>query len=398
MYFNMRFLYLFLVSAMISFSCSSVKRTQKYTARGEYDKAIDLAVKKLQKNKTSKDAAAHITILEEAFSKANDENLRQISFNKREKSRAGIRSVYYTYIDLENRQNKIRPLLPLRNPKTGKETKIKLNDYSTNLIEAKRTFVSSLYEEAAEFMNRNNKQDFRNAHLLLSELNGIEPNFKDVHRLLEDAHFHGSDFVLVKLNNHSGQIIPTPLQRELLDFNTYGLDDFWTEYHAIKDNRINYSYGIDFNFQAIDISPERISEKEYHRNNRVKDGEEIQKDRAGNIVRDSLGNPVKVDRYVQAEAKITITTQQKAVFVGGTIVYTDLERNRQMNSFPLSAEFIFENIFATYTGDKRALDDKESRYIRNKFIPFPNNEQMVLDAGEDIKKHLKSILRRNSFN
>lgn len=393
----MRFLYLIFAFLFIVTSCSSVKRTQKYTAKGQYDKAIDLAVKKLQQNRNSKNAAAHIEIIEEAFSKAVKEDLRNISRFKKENTRSGIKNIYYTYLNLEERQNKIRPLLPLQHHKSGKTAKIFLTDYDDQIIDAKKNYTHSLYEEAREYMNRQNKQEYRNAHLVLSELQDITPNYKDVHQLLQEAHFEGTDFILVSLNNHSGKIIPGRLQNELLDFNTYKLDDFWTEYHASRNRSINYAYGIDFNFQTIEISPERITEKEYNREKQIQD-EEIRRDRAGNIMRDSLGNPIKSIRYKDVKAKIQITTQEKSVLVGGTVIYFDLHNNKQINNFPLGAEFIFKNIYAEYTGEKEALGDDDLILIKKNFVPFPSNEQMVLDAGSTIKEELKRILKRNKFN
>lgn len=392
----MRLIFLLFLSASISISCSSVKRTQKYTAKGQYDKAIDLAIKKLQQNRNSKNAGAYIATIEEAFSKAVKEDLRNISRYNKGTNRSSIKNTYYTYIGLDERQNKIRPLLPFHNSK-GKETKITLNNYDNEIKASKNTYVNFLYDEGNAFMNRQNRQDYRNAHHVFSELNDIEPNYKNVHQLLDEALFQGTDFVLVKLNNHSGKIIPAGLQSELLDFNTYNLDDLWTEYHAINNPRINYSYEINFDFRTIEISPERVIEKEYIRQKQLKN-EDVRRDRAGNIMRDSLGNPIKTIAYKNAEAKIEITTQQKNVLVGGTVIYFDLNQNRQINSYPLATEFVFENIFAKYTGDKEALTDDDLRWVRNRFIPFPSNEQMVLDAGHDIKNSLKNILRRNKFN
>ena len=50
------------VLATILTSCNSVKRNQKFLAQGNYDQAIDLAVKKLQKDKNSpKNDTAHST-------------------------------------------------------------------------------------------------------------------------------------------------------------------------------------------------------------------------------------------------------------------------------------------------------------------------------------------------
>ena len=40
-----------IVAVLVLSACSSVKRNQKFIAEGDYDRAIDLAVKKLQKDK-----------------------------------------------------------------------------------------------------------------------------------------------------------------------------------------------------------------------------------------------------------------------------------------------------------------------------------------------------------
>lgn len=393
----MKAFYVLIFTTALLISCNSVKRTQKFVAKGDYDKAISLAVKKLQKDKNAKEYDAHIYILEEAFRKANEEDLDRISYLKRQNSRVGKREIYHTYLRLQDRQNLIRPLLPLYSNEMGRNGRFDIVNYNSELLQAQDAFVSSLYNQANELMQQNNKQDYRNAYNVLTELQEIEPNYRDIHNLKEEAHFLGTDFVFVKLNNHTGQLIPHRLQRELLDFNTYGLDDLWTEYHSQKESGIRYDLGIDLNFQAIDISPERISEKQFTRKERVKDGFNYRRDRAGNIVKDSLGNPIKIDKMINVTAVLTVTTQQKNVFVGGTVIYKDLKRNQQINNFPLSTEFVFENVFATYRGDKRALSTEDIRHTENNFHPFPNNEQMVFDAGTDIKERLKEILKKNSF-
>ncbi|SRX55643.1 hypothetical protein [Aequorivita sp. CIP111184] len=392
----MKAFYLLLFTALLSISCNSVKRTQNFVSQGNYDEAIDLAVKKLQKDKDAKEYDAHIRLLEEAFLKAKDENNRQIAYLKRENSPAGAKEIYYTYLDLEARQNLIRPLLPLYSNEMGRKANFVFSDYSNDLLAAKDAYVGSLYQEAIVYMQRNTKEDYRSAFNVLCELDEVQPNYKDVFQLKEDAHFQGTDFVFVTLNNHTGQFIPFRLEQDLLDFNTYGLADFWTEYHSKRENGINYDFGIDLNFQTIQISPERISDRQYTRRQRIQDGFDYRRDRAGNIVRDSLGNPIKIERYKDVSAVITVTTQQKSVFVGGTVVYKDVNRRKQLNSFPISSEFVFENIFAKYRGDERALTGDDRRILSNYFIPFPNNEQMVFDAGTDIKERFKEILRDNS--
>src|SRR5690606_20258038 len=97
----MKTFYLLLFTAILSVSCNSVKRTQKFVARGDYNQAIELAVKKLQKDKGAKEYDAHIRLLEEAFIKAKDEDTRQIAFLKRENNPRNAKQIYYTYLDLQ---------------------------------------------------------------------------------------------------------------------------------------------------------------------------------------------------------------------------------------------------------------------------------------------------------
>ncbi|WP_310993904.1 hypothetical protein [Aequorivita marina] len=394
----MKIFYLLLFTTLFSVSCNSVKRTQKFVARGNYDQAIDLAVKKLQKDKGAKEYDAHIRLLEEAFLKAKEDDARHIRFLEKENRPDNSKEIYYTYLNLQERQDIIRPLLPLYSVEMGRKANFVFTDYSNDILEAKAIYAQALYQEAIVYMQRNNKQDYRSAYKVLDELSTINPGYRDVRQLKEEAYFQGTDFVFVRLNNHTRQFIPFRLEQDLLDFNTYGLDDFWTAYHGKQEQGINYDFGIDLNFQTIQISPERISDRQYRRTSQLKDGYEYRRDRGGNIVRDSLGNPIKIGKFIKVSADVTITTQQKSVFVGGTVVYTDLKNRRQGNSFPLSSEFVFENRFVKYRGDERALTAEDRKLAANSFIPFPNNEQMVFDAGNDLKERLKEILKNNPFN
>lgn len=393
----MKLNYILLVTILLGVSCNSVKRTQKFLSSGNYDEAIELAVKKLEKDKNAKEYDAHIRILEEAFLKAKDEDTRRLSFLKQENRPSGAKEIYYTLLDLNARQDLIRPLLPLNSKEMGRKANFIFSDYSKDLLNAKDGYTNALYQEAISYINKNTKDDSRSAYNVLCELTEVQPNYRDVSQLKEQTHFEGTDFVFVRLNNHTGQIIPYRLEQDLLNFDTYGLNDFWTEFHSQRENGINYDYGIDLNFQTIQISPERISDDRYNRSQRIKDGSEYKRDRNGSIVKDKDGNPIKIDKYKDVYATITITTQQKRVFVGGTVVYRDLNRNRNINSYPLSSEFVFENSFATYRGDKDALTGDDRILISKGFVPFPNNEQMVFDAGEDIKQKLKQILNDNRF-
>ncbi|MEZ4858236.1 MAG: hypothetical protein R2781_05440 [Flavobacteriaceae bacterium] len=387
----MRAIITLLFMALLLNSCNSVKRNQKFLAHGDYDQVIDLAVKKLSKDPRGKNSDAHIAFLTEAFARVVEEDKRRIQFLQQENLPSNTREIYYLYCDLGKRQEVIRPLTSLVN------LNLNFENYNDEIIASKKNFTDYLYVEGNNYLSRNTVLDAREAYAYFSDLKNIQANYLGLEDKLNEAHFKGTDYVFVKLNNHSGQIIPFRLEQELLDFNTYGLDDFWTEYHNRRENGIRYSFGIDLNFKDILISPERISEKEYQRKKTIKDGWEYLLDRNGNVVKDSLGNDIKVDKFITVTASVTYTEQTKAIQVGGDVVYLELDRNRIINRHPLGTEFIFENVFARYRGDERALTEEDLDFIRNDFFPFPSNQQMVLDAGTEIKARLKEILRNNHF-
>jgi hypothetical protein len=386
-----------LIVILLLVGCSSVKRNQKFLSGGNYDKSIALAVKKLSKDKASEKNDPHIALLEEAFKKVSEEDTRRIAFLKKDKNPSNIRALYSLYLDLDSRQELIRPLLPLYSSSLGRNGKFHMRNYTHEIINSKKAYIEYLYQEADVYMKRKIIEDYRTAYNIFCEINELHHNYLDVLALKEDAHYLGTSFIFVSLNNRSEQIIPFRLERELLDFNTYGLDDFWTEYHGERKPNINYNFGISLNFREIAISPERISEREEIRTKEIITGWNFRRDREGNIVNDENGNPIKIDKFETVTARVLISQQSKSTFAGGTVVYRDLIAMRDLNTYPLSTEFIFENNFTTFRGDERALTDEDRRFVRNRFVQFPSNEEMILDAGSDIKVRLKEILKQHSI-
>ncbi|MGK0308951.1 MAG: hypothetical protein ACI8RP_001918, partial [Urechidicola sp.] len=71
--------------------------------------------------------------------------------------------------------------------------------------------------------------------------------------------------------------------------------------------------------------------------------------------------------------------------------------NHFFGRHPIESGFIFENIYATFLGNRRALNKEDIALTRNEPLPFPTNEQMVFDTGEDLKNRLKQIIFQVQF-
>jgi hypothetical protein len=380
----------------LAFSCG-VKTTQSLISDGDYDGAINRAVDALKTKKDSKGKQDYVYLLEEAFAKAKDRDLRNLEMMDKENNPANLERIYNTYLQLNNRQEKIRPLLPLQLLKQGKNAQFPFDNYSDQIVNSKNALSKYLYENAQVLLKSNNKPDFRKAYDDLGYLESINPNYKNTKKLMDDAQFKGTDFVNVYATNETNMIIPRQLQNDLLDFSTYGLNDKWTVYHNVKQKNITYDYGLILNFREIFISPEQIKEKEFIKEKEIKDGVRPLLDSRGKPVKDSLGHLVKVDNFKIIKARIFEFRQYKACQVTAKVDYVNLKTNQLMQSFPVASEYVFENVYATYRGNINACEESYLGYFNKKPIPFPNNEQMVFDTGEDLKAKFKNIIVRNKF-
>lgn len=380
------------------FGCSSVKKTQEAINYGNYDEAIEIASKNLRSNKTKKSNQPYVLLLEEAFQKVTKRDLEKIKFLKKDGNPANLERIYTLYNNINNRQNFIKPLLPLPILKKGKNADFNFEDYSDAIITSKENLSQYLYSKAKKSLATSvNKEDFRIAFNDLNYLNDINPSYSNTEDLIKEAHYKGTDFVFVYMQNKTNMVIPMRLQEDLLNFDTYKLNNLWTVYHTNKDPKQQYDFELELNLREINISPEQVKEKVIVQEKLVKDGWKYLIDEDGNAVKDSLGNTIKVDKFKKVKSRVKKFTQFKSVQVVGQVHFFDLETNQQVDRFPISSEFIFEHFYATYSGNKEAIDKKHRGLLRYKYIPFPTNEQMIYDTGEDLKKKIKSILSNNKL-
>ncbi len=104
-----------------------------------------------------------------------------------------------------------------------------------------------------------------------------------------------------------------------------------------------------------------------------------------------------VDVMKTITASVYEFTQFKSVQTTAKVEYMDLNSKQLIDAYPLSSEFVFSYIYANYNGDKRACEQDYYQYFDRRAVPFPTNEQMVYDSGEDLKAKLKSIITGNRF-
>lgn len=388
-------LFLF-VSVLFIVSCG-VKQTRNLLTSGNYDEAIDKAVNNLQSNKDKKGNQDYVYLLEEAFFKAKERDLNSLNLLEQDKNPANLERIFNTYVQLNNRQERIKPLLPLKLLKEGKNARFVFDNYNKQIVESKNALSKFLYDNSKALLKSTSKMDFRKAYDDLEYLNQINPNYLNTLQLQQEALSKGRYYVNVVLRNQTDRIIPVALQNDLLDFNTLGMNEKWTAYHNSIQKGIKYDYQIMVNFRDINITPEQIKEKEFIKERVIKDGTKDLLDKNGKVVKDSLGKVIKIDNLKTITIRIHEFIQFKASQITATVDYIDFNNKKLLQSFPLTSESIFNNEYSTYKGDKRATEESYYSNFDRRLIPFPTNEQMVYNTGEDLKAKLKVILSNNKF-
>jgi hypothetical protein len=383
-----------LVSVLVS--CSAKKQIEEAISHGNYDQAISEALRKLENNKDKKRKQDYVIMLKEAYDKVLTEDLAQIEHLKKDGNPELYKTIYESYADLEARQNAIKHVMPLKI--NGKTISFTFNDYSNDLVEYRYKTSDYLMDKGLDLLDTEDKFNAREAYTLFDYVDTINPNFEDVRDLMQEAHVKGMDYVHVSILNETHQIIPQRLEAELLDFNTYGLNQFWTTYHAVADNTIDYDFAMELQLKRINISPERVNERQLLREKQIVDGWEYLLDDNGNVAKDSLGNDIKVDKIVNVRARFFEVLQTKSSQVIADVVYKDLKQNQVIDAFTIDSGFTFENVFGRFKGDRRALNRDDVNLLRQRQLSFPSDEQMVYDSGEDLKLKLKNIISSYRLN
>lgn len=378
-------------------ACQSARKTQKAVNAGNYPSAMNRAIDKLTNNKERKSNQVFVVALEESFAKYTEQELRQLRFLEKENLDASLEERYNILGNLTDWQERIRPLLPLRIQDERREARFRFTDYSDQLLRTKTALTEFKYNQAVqEFGLCQTKGDFRRVHQLFEQVDALNPGYKETISFMEKAHEKGLQLVFLNLENRTEQVLPQRLVDELLDIDQYGLETYWTQYHTQAQAK-DYDYQVSLDFDQLFVSPERIIEKQISREKQIVDGVQFLRDNNGEVVKDSLGNKIEVDRLITVRCDFYKFRQFKEANLGAQVRITNNRNGQLVKKFPLQSGFIFEHIFARFEGDQRAFDDGWLDWIRQREVAFPSNEQMIYDAGEDLKAQFKSAMRQVSL-
>jgi hypothetical protein len=383
----MKKLVLMLSAAVLLLSgCISSKQ---YYEKGEYDKAISKAVKRLKKNT---DRPKEVWVLLSAYKTVNQADLDRISYLKQTGQPDIWDEVFQKYDLLKKRQDLVKTLPQ----KILDDITFNWVNYDKDVIESQKKAVEYYYTHARVLLEKKDKMSARQAYDELRRIKDFYENYKDVDAMLQTALELGTTNVIFKMNNQSMSVLPQGFEDELLTMTVKDLNRNWINYDSREVSGRTYDYMIFLNLKMIDVSPEHIKQFEYTESREVKDGFQYVLDAHGNVMKDSLGNDIKVQKYKTITCHVLETQMNKEAIITGTVDFYDNRNSQLLRNEKITAESHFNYMFATAMGDIDALK-KETAQKLNRPVPFPNDLEMIGLASEYLKDAARSIISNNAY-
>ena len=386
--------FLFLAVATL-FACNSPR---KILESGDYNAAVDRAVDKLRGDR-KKDPET-VRTLEQAFEKATAEDMRDINGLKSADRPENWSDIVRLYQKIERRQSLVEPLLPLID-KDGYQANFRFVKTVQPLADARERAAQNWYDRGGSLLEEARRNDdpmkARRAHEALERTHEFVRNYRNVEDLQREAHELGTVHLIFRFRNGSNAILPKTFERELLRTGSADLNSFWREFHTQPTAGTDYDYEVVMNLTDIEVTPEREEQRAYVDTKEIEDGFDYVLDENGNVQKDTSGNDIKVTRYKNISAEVLEVFQNKYARLRGRLEYFDLRNKNLLVSEPVQVEALFENYASTYRGDKRALSDETKRRIGNEPVPFPTDEQLLLDAASLLKPIIKEKVRSSTF-
>jgi hypothetical protein len=386
---NMRLLNILIVLSLLIAGCVSSK---KHLDRGQYDMAIQKAVKKLKKKPAN---TKEIEVLQRAYKLANQADKDKIDYLKLEGNPDIWEQVYAAYSRMKSRQDIVKTLPQLWLP-GGRPVNFEFVNYDEEIISAKRKAADFYYTKGVSFLENNTRESAREAYYSFMNVKKFFKEYKDTDAKISEAIAKGTSYVLFKMENSSGMIIPQAFQDEMFKISLHHLNRQFIQYHTNAVKEVYYDYTILLAIKGIDVSPEGVKEVHYTESKEIQDGFQYVLDDKGNVKKDSLGNDIKVPKYKTITCNVIEVQQTKAARVFGTVDFINNSSKQLLNTVPLNAESFFQNFAATAQGDMNALSAETSKKLGNRPVPFPSNADMIMRCSETVKNMAKGFIDNNS--
>jgi hypothetical protein len=376
-----RILPLVLTLTLILAGCGSSK---KQLQKGNYDAAIEKAVRDLRRNPNDQ---KQIATLESAYKVANEQDNERVRMLKMEGKPNNWDEIYLVYKRLYDRQALVRTVPSLNFPYV---------DYMQEMVIAKRKAADFYYAHGIALMKNNMKDSYRQAFAEFIRAKEYVGDYEGIDSKISESRYLGMSRVLVAIQNKSVIKFPKEFEEQLLILDLPSLNSEWVEYHTKDlDQNTQFDYYVNVNVVNVLVTPDQTITADSVIKRDIEDGFSYVLDKKGNVMRDTLGNDIKVKKYKTVQCALVETIQRKSCRIEGDVEVLQVNPNKVLKKDPIGAQSNFENISSRALGDLQALNPQQLERTKSKAVPFPADIDMVIRCSDNLKLAIRGAIQNN---
>ncbi|HVK98098.1 MAG TPA: hypothetical protein VM368_09775 [Flavisolibacter sp.] len=370
-------LYLLILSSLIFYSCKTASKSYQ---KGNYSDAIEIGIKKLQKDPNDNETKE---LVKAAYTIAVNQHEDQIRSLSNSKNANRYERIYNEYVQLQNIYQSIK-----QSPSVSNYVK------PVNYAEFIETYGNKAAEvhvvNAEKWQAENTKAAYREAYNEYRQALKYKKNDVDLKRKRDSAYNQALTKVLVvPIQNYGGYNYSS----------SYQLQNFQNEVMRT----LSYNMGSEFvkfysewDLRSKNLEPDQIMELNL---GRIMIGRPYEERSERNVskevvVKETVYKPDSVvKQYATVRAKV-ITTRRTLISEGDLYITVRDVKGRILWDDRFTGQHQWQTEFASYTGDERALTDSDRSLLnRNNNNNAPREEEIMEQLYRQIQNDLSYRLR-----
>lgn len=373
--------YTFLIGSfsIIAISC---KTASKLYEKGNYDEAVELAAKKLQKDP---DDPKLLAIIQNAYRYAVNDHEGIIREYTQSNNELKWEWIYNEYISLQRMHDaiyKVPAVYELLKPV----------NYTSYLLTYSEKAAQVRYDRGLAFMQRYDKQSYRNAYREFQAALRLKPGSRDAMVKMSEAFEYAvTNVVILPAQQQGGYVyssytlggnnLDDQLVRSLQNNSGNEFVRFFSGWDARRQN-IRIDQELEMGIVTFDIG--RFTDNQSRR----KVTKEI-------VVKEIVYRPDSIVReYAKVNAEV-ITTQRN-IRSGGILRITVRDANGyRVWGDDISSSYNWTTTFSTFRGDERALSESDKELVNRRRDLPPDENEIVRCLIEEISN--TAIYRLRNF-
>lgn len=374
----MKQFYTALTILCILFSC---KPTGDFLTRSNQERAFFDAIKFLEKTPDDASAKNAVTVL---YPRLQQQHLGNIELYK-------MSNDINRWDKLANEYGALQKMYEAVTSSSIASGLVRAENYQSSIVSIKQNAAEDYYQQGLQLNNTGNKNDAKIAYTLFKRSDAWIPGYRDVQRLMNDAWQNAIINVIISpikdnnwsmnskwntFNNFSYDNFNQTLVRELGGgpYATRYPARFFTEWEA-RQNNIVPDWNVNISFQSFELPRQPDKKRVRNVNKQIENG------------RDSLGGI----KYKTITAVLTIYEQTFTVRGKMDIEITDYNARRSIYFNTYTDDFFYKNEYATFTGDKRAINDADWKIInKDRNQNFISREEITNELYRKLYPNIRS--------